>query len=441
MLEYLCFMNPQLAESILNIILYFSAFIFAFFSWHVIYFYIITCKKEKKIPHNENYSKFAVLIPARNESRVIKNLLNCLKKQTYPQKYFDVYVIVEEENDPTINIVKNLGYKIFVRDRLTPDRCTKGYALQECIDYFKRENILYDAYMIFDADNLIDDNFIEVMNDLRGQEVEIGVGYRNFTNPNQNILASSSAIFFSYMNNVTSRGRSMTFDKAVIMGTGYYVNASIIDEAGGWIFVGMTEDTELTAYAYKHDIKMYYTKSTCIYDEQAPHFRVWHNQHVRWIWGYLNDFKDVLEKGVDHHTLSKKRYQLAKVEYKVSFIPAVASFAIIALGAIAEFIFGIIALIQNVNGYRFFFNGLMCIFVLLFIFTIQAFGQIIRENRKIKMGIFFAIYSCLTYWIIYIDLVVSFFDGLFHKDKRTTWKPIKHDGKITSKKAKKIKNE
>ena len=40
--------------------------------------------------------------------------------------------------------------------------------------------------------------------------------------------------------------------------------------------VTKTEDTELTAYAYKHDIKMYYTKSTCIYDEQAPHFRVWH---------------------------------------------------------------------------------------------------------------------------------------------------------------------
>ena len=73
-----------------------------------------------------------------------------------------------------------------MRDRLVEGRKTKGFALQECIDYFSRENLNYDAYMIFDADNILDNNYIEVMNDLRQTGVKVGLGYRNYTNASQN---------------------------------------------------------------------------------------------------------------------------------------------------------------------------------------------------------------------------------------------------------------
>ena len=41
-------------------------------------------------------------------------------------------------------------------------------------------------------------------------------------------------------------------------GTGYYINSDIIDEAGGWIFTGMTEDMEVTTYCEYHNIYMKY---------------------------------------------------------------------------------------------------------------------------------------------------------------------------------------
>ena len=337
-------MDTKLAILILNIISIVLMGLFLFFSIPQIFHFIITCKKDKETPKSDKYSRFAVLVPARNEAKVISHIMRTFDRQTYPKEYFDVYFIVEDENDETIEKAIRHGHKYFVRPPISPDRRTKGFALQECISYLKENNLNYDAYMIFDADNVIEDRFIEVMNNVRQTGVEVGIGYRNFTNANKNIFASTSAILFTYMNNVTSRARTILYKKAVLMGTGYYINAKIIDEAGGWIFTGMTEDTELTAYCYEHDINMRYVKEVCFYDEQASSFKVWYNQLVRWIWGYLQRSESKENHGVDHHTLSPKRLKLARLEYKVSFFPPVICIALFFAIALTYTVLGFIEL-------------------------------------------------------------------------------------------------
>ena len=71
--------------------------------------------------------KFAILIPARNESNVIEKLLNSIKNQTYDKNLIEVYVITESEADLTNKITTNFGYNYFVRKDLENKR-TKGYA-------------------------------------------------------------------------------------------------------------------------------------------------------------------------------------------------------------------------------------------------------------------------------------------------------------------------
>ena len=167
------------------------ALVFLFIvSFYYLGMWSISGKKIQEVPHSDKRSKFAVLIAARDESKVISGILTSMKEQTYDHKYFDVWVIVEREDDPTIEIAKSFGFNYFVRDELTEHRRTKGFALQECIRHFDKEDIEYDAYMIFDADNIVDKDFIEKMNDLRQTGVRVGGGYRNFTNANHNWLPS-----------------------------------------------------------------------------------------------------------------------------------------------------------------------------------------------------------------------------------------------------------
>ncbi len=431
--------NYELAINIIDII--FTGVIIAMgaISWYYVAGFFLSMKRTPKVPHSDKYTKFAILIPARNESKVVINIINALKNQTYPKKYFDVWFITEKEEDETNAIAKENHYFYFVRDELTEKRKTKGFALQECIRHFKKNNMLYDAYMIFDADNVMDKDYLEKMNDLRQTGVEVGVGYRNFTNINQNWLTCGSAILFTYMNSFTSKNRTVLFKKAIIAGTGYYVNADIIDEAGGWIFTGLTEDTEFTTYCEYHNINMMYYPHINFYDEQSPKYMTNHNQHIRWVWGFIEKRRRFKIGGKDHQATSKVRHRASLFEYKTSIIP-------FAAATITDFLLLIISVILWGFSFHFDpdFSHVMWIHILtqaLFLyslFVIVAIVTITHNYNKLKMKWWMIIISVITYPFYFADLLFAFLHGLLSPKARKVWKPISHSGKISDKRAKKV---
>ena len=433
----------ELAINIINIT--FSVVIVAMLciSWYYVAGFFLSFKKIKRAPHSTAYTKFAVLVPARNESKVVGNIMVALNNQTYPKDRFDVWFIVESESDPTYQLALDNGYYAFVRDELTEQRKTKGFALQECIRYFKKNEIRYDAYMIFDADNVMDPDYLEKMNDLRQSGVEVGVGYRNFTNANTNWLTSCSAILFTYLNSFASKNRTILFKKALLSGTGYYINSEIIDEAGGWIFTGLTEDTELTRYCLYHDINMRYYPGVNFYDEQSSSLKMNHYQHIRWVWGFIEKKKPFIVGGKNHHATSKITNNAAKFEYTVGmfpFIGCVAIDAILSIVSLALFFASLHfnpAFSMTLLGYFF-----MQIGILYFLMSFVAATTIISNFNKLKLSFWTIVWSILTYFFYVSDLIIAFFHGLFSARARKTWKPIKHSGKIKDKRAKKVsKNE
>ncbi len=397
-------------------------------------FWSISARKVARVPHSDKYSKFAVLIAARNESGVISHILESLSKQTYPREYFDVYVIVEKKDDPTVEIVKQFGFQTFVRDRLMDGRRTKGFALQECIDYLWKNELHYDAYMIFDADNIMDDNYIETMNDLRQTGVRVGLGYRNFTNANTNWLTIGSSIMFSYMNEVTSKGRSLLFHKATLMGTGYFVDDLIIREAGGWIFTGMTEDIQLTSYCYYHDIYMRYYPVVNFYDEQSPELKTVHNQHLRWLFGYFESRSFLKKAGVQHDFHAQKMQKFMNFEFSWGLIPFVIFNVVMVLASIINFVFGGLAVVYSgVYEYAFLFSLAAFQALLVYMsFVLPAFITVLRDSEKMALTTKNKIIGVLTYMFFFYEFVFAFLDGFFHPSKRTNWKKIKHTGEINN---------
>ncbi len=418
--------------------------LFFVLGWNIIFFFFNSLKKEdKKVPHSDKFTKFVVLVPARNEGKVVHRIIASFNKQTYPREYFDVIFIVEDINDPTVQLALDNGYSYFVRPKIAPDRHTKGFALQECIADLNERGVKYDAYMIFDADNILSPEYIERMNDLRQSGVQVGTGYRNFINAKYNIVTSSSAVLLSYINRITSQARSNCFSKFTLTGTGYFIDCDIIDAIGIWKFTGMTEDTELTRYCYRHNVKMKQLYEPAYYDEQPIKIKTWHNQHIRWIWGYLNKPKDdIPEPDIDYGGTPKKWRKLSLYEYKCSFIP----FAILMVGlfliALVSIGFGIGALAQGSTwDNELLVLGESLLLVLIFISGFIATAVLIRENSRMRIGYIQSILCVLSFWYLYFDILLAFFDGLFNKKKRTTWTSIPHGAKATNKKAKRITDE
>ena len=168
--------------------------------------------KSSKIKLKKNYKDhFAILIPARNESSVINDLLDSLEGKVNME---DVYIIVETKSDKTVHIAEKYQANIYLRQDYK-DKQRKGYALDECLKDILSQNKHYDLYFIFDADNIVSNNYFEEMLKTYHEGYEIGTGYRNIKN-NENVITTCSGLTFSLINNLINKIK-MKNNKAIII--------------------------------------------------------------------------------------------------------------------------------------------------------------------------------------------------------------------------------
>ena len=436
-------MNYQLIVGWIDIALVLAFLFFLCFLWYYFLYFAVASKKPRKLPKADKFTKFAILIPARNESNVIRNILNACKKLDYPREYFDVFVIIEDENDPTNEITKEFGFNVVIRGDLT-NRKTKGFALDDAYQEIKRKGLVYDAFIIFDADNVMNSDYLTLMNDVYQAGYQVGVGYRSFTNATKNWVCGCSATLFSFMNQFTSRGRSFLFEKATLTGTGYFLAREIVDNEGGWIWNGMTEDVELTTYCYYHNIRMHYYPYAKYFDEQPDKFKTLNRQHVRWVWGFFANKKKFKVNTNVYPVKSKTKRFFSLLEYNTSIYPFVIFSIICLLTSFASIGLFIASFFDpsaaNQSGWLF-AHALfqLSILYLTFIF-ISAFTLAI-DNKNLKFSASQCIVICLTYVAFFSSFLLAVFDGFFHKSKRTNWVKIEHKGDIIDEQALESEND
>lgn len=254
------------------------------------------------VSRNDNYPKqsreqtgtFAILIPARDESLVIEGLLRSIKNQTRKIDMHDVYVIVEDKEDPTVAITKRLGAEIFVRKQLHLKR--KGYALDEAVKAILAMKKHYDAYFIMDADNILDPHFIERMAETYRQGYDFGIGYRNCKNGSENVIAACSALMFTLINARGNKTKNRQSRNVVISGTGFFVAGNLIEAWRGFPFHSLTEDYEMSLYAIEHNLTTFYNEDAIFYDEQPVCYRQTIPQRIRWIRGFFDSRRDYIPR-------------------------------------------------------------------------------------------------------------------------------------------------
>lgn len=231
----------------------------------------------------QDQPKIAVLIPARDESRVVAGLLKSLQEQTLKVRMQDVYVIVERLDDPTIEICEKFGCQVVIRENLQNQR--KGYALDEAVKQILP--LHYDLYFVFDADNTLDRNYLEKMVKYYRFGYDMVTGYRCSKNANDNVIATMSGLTFSIINILGNRKRIRYKANVIFSGTGCFVAGNLVESWQGWPFHSLTEDYEMSLYAIVHGIPTYYNEEAVFYDEQPTKYHQTVLQRVRWIRGYF----------------------------------------------------------------------------------------------------------------------------------------------------------
>ena len=198
--------------------------------------------KDKKLLIEKDH-KFMAVIPAHNEEAVIKNLVDSLQEQDYPRELYDIYVIADNCNDNTAKIAKDAG--AIVLKRFDEEHKTKGFALNWFLQQKIEEDADYDALCVFDADNIVDKNFLKNMNKKLCQGEEVVQGYRDIKNPTDSWISSGYAIFYWMMHRFYHLARYNLGLSPLLNGTGFMVKFDLL-KPDGWQTETLTEDIEFS---------------------------------------------------------------------------------------------------------------------------------------------------------------------------------------------------
>lgn len=237
--------------------------------------------KNKSIKSHEKLCRFAIIIPARNEEKVVGNLIDSLKKQNYPKDLYDIFVIPNNCNDKTEQIAMQKEAKVI---KYTIPVKSKGDVLRYTFNYLKSSN--YNAYIIFDADNIVHPEFLVKANDAVLDGYNIAQGYRESKNPEDSWISNCYSLHYWIQNIFLNKVRMNANWSSFINGTGVIISKDFI-EKHGYNVETMTEDIELSVQCALKKEKIAFVQEAITYDEQVTSLKDSLKQRLRWSIGTI----------------------------------------------------------------------------------------------------------------------------------------------------------
>ena len=252
-----------------------------------LFYLVIPFLRRQKAHAPARQHRYAILIAARNEEKVLPFLLDSIAQQDYPREDVAVYVIADNCTDGTAACARAKGARVF--ERFNTRQVGKGYALHDLLACIEAEGGLtrYDAFLVFDADNLLESDYITQINRTFSDGYNVVCGYRNSKNFGSNWVSAGHAVWYLHDSAHMNQSRMLLGTSCGVSGTGFGFTRETLERCGGWNFFTLTEDFEFNTYCATHGIKIGYCPDAMLYDEQPTSFRQSWRQRTRWTHGGL----------------------------------------------------------------------------------------------------------------------------------------------------------
>lgn len=235
---------------------------------------------------DERISKFSLIIPFRNESEHLKNLIRSISELNYPESHFEVLLINDDSEDNSVSVIeklkhqyKSLDLNIIDNERLS--NAPKKDAITTGIKHAK-----YDWIATTDADCTLPKYWLDIFdNYIQRYNSKFMIGPVVFTNGNSFIDRFQILDLLSLQG--TTIG-SFGIDKPFMCnGANLVYSKLFFNEVNG--FEGNTDiasgdDVFLLQKAIKHKYKAHYIKSNhvTVGTSTEPNFKSLVSQRVRW---------------------------------------------------------------------------------------------------------------------------------------------------------------
>lgn len=403
--------------------------------FHFILFAIVGIFTKKRFKKAPLQLKYGIIIPARNEEKVVGALIESIRKSNYPREKLDIFLVAHNCTDKTAEIGRKMGVTVYEYNNHAER--TMGYAFKYLFDKIDEDYGIknYDGFFLFNADNIVAHDYFEKMNDAFVSENRESVvtSFRNSKNFGENALTAMYGLYFMYGCRFEACGRAALGVSTRVQGTGYLISSDIVKN--GWKYVTLTEDWEFSADQVLLGNKITYCDDAVFYDEQPTAFNIMWRQRVRWARGHLlvfiSRYFDILRflftKNKDVTLLQK----LSVYDLSVNVLPIGIIGAALAL---FHFIFLLCSVFVGDYSIRSVLQDYINAYAISigYSYATVALSSLIIlliEKKRIPRVKPFVLIIAILLWPLFILLAVPCdIAALFGKGK--TWQPIPHESKI-----------
>lgn len=259
-----------------------DAILFLLFLIAVLYLFIFAAYSKKKplycYPPAKKKHRYVILFPAYMEDDVIIDSVQSFFKQNYPRELYDVIVISDQMTEETISVLKKTTAKI---TQILDPMSTKINALQEAIKNIEQENLSYDMVVVLDADNIVNPDFLEKINDAFYSGCLAIQTHRIAKNRDTN-TAVLDAVSEEINNAIFRKGHTRLGFSSGLSGSGMAFEYELfknmiqgVDEIG--------EDKYMERKLLLQNIYIEYLEDVYTFDEKVRGKKEFYNQRRRWL--------------------------------------------------------------------------------------------------------------------------------------------------------------
>jgi len=246
---------------------------------------LINCNGSVGVNEFDKFPAVSVIIPVRNEERVIEKLFHALSRLIYPQERLEIIFMDDSSTDATGKLIKkyiddNSQRDIKLITSKQPQSRGKSALLNQGSGLAKNEFLaFYDADTFMAPDSL--SRLITVLH--KDQKVDIAMGVSLPFCRTTSLLTQLNYVETIYYNWVLLPGQCQLYATIFPSGRNYVARKKSIEEAGGWNENSVGECYELGLRMLKvkrADIRIIPEARS---EEVIPeNFHAWFSQRIRW---------------------------------------------------------------------------------------------------------------------------------------------------------------
>ena len=402
-------------------------FTFAYF-YQFVYILVTWRRGEVKLPEAKKNHRYAFFIAAHNEESVIANLVRSIKAQDYPSELIDTFVVADACTDNTAEEARRAGAIVYERN----DLARKGkswvldYGFARVLEEYPGK---YEAFFVFDADNLLSPTYVTEMNKVFDQGYLVATSYRNSKNFDSSWISSAYALWFLREAKFLNNSRMLCGTGCAISGSGWMVSSRIIQGMNGWDFHTLTEDIQFSTFCAANGIRIAYAPAE-FYDEQPIDFKSSWTQRMRWTKGFYQVFFSYV--GDLFRGVGKKRfgsYDMLMTIAPGNILTLISAFVNTVYLVIGGLSHGFLAtqneLSMAVGSLMMTFGSMYVTFFILAIITTISERKHIICRKERRWRIITNLFTFPLFMMSYIPICIA---ALF---KKVEWVPTKHTVSIS----------